>query len=97
MEPCYSDGVPLENSRFGSSGTELGFSGSPRVDCGFIVFFFQVASADILVVAIGRPQFVKGDWIKPGAVVIDCGINTIPGKSRDIQIIIRLLYLVICM
>ena len=32
-------------------------------------------SADILVAAVGRPNFVKGDWIKPGAVVIDVGIN----------------------
>ncbi|CAB3400142.1 unnamed protein product [Caenorhabditis bovis] len=31
--------------------------------------------ADILVVAIGKKNYVKGDWIKPGAVVIDCGIN----------------------
>ncbi|KAK0396373.1 hypothetical protein QR680_001696 [Steinernema hermaphroditum] len=31
--------------------------------------------AEILIVAIGKPHFVKGDWIKPGAVVIDCGIN----------------------
>jgi methylenetetrahydrofolate dehydrogenase (NADP+)/methenyltetrahydrofolate cyclohydrolase len=41
--------------------------------------------ADILVVAIGRTEFVKGDWIKPGAAVIDVGINRIPtpeGKSR---------------
>ena len=35
------------------------------------------ASADILVAAVGRPQMVKGDWIKPGAVVIDVGINRI--------------------
>ncbi len=32
-------------------------------------------SADILVVAIGRPEMVKGDWIKPGAAVVDVGIN----------------------
>jgi methylenetetrahydrofolate dehydrogenase (NADP+)/methenyltetrahydrofolate cyclohydrolase len=41
--------------------------------------------ADILVVAIGRKEFVRGDWIKPGAAVIDVGINRIPaddGKSR---------------
>ncbi len=40
--------------------------------------------ADILVVAIGKPRFVQGDWIKPGAVVIDCGINSIveDGKNR---------------
>ena len=34
-------------------------------------------NADILVAAVGRPQMVKGDWIKPGAVVIDVGINRI--------------------
>ena len=34
--------------------------------------------ADILVVAIGKPGFVRGDWIKPGAAVIDVGINRIP-------------------
>ncbi|MFO1085295.1 MAG: bifunctional methylenetetrahydrofolate dehydrogenase/methenyltetrahydrofolate cyclohydrolase FolD [Reyranellaceae bacterium] len=42
-------------------------------------------TADILVVAIGRPEFVRGDWIKPGAAVIDVGINRVPtadGKSR---------------
>jgi methylenetetrahydrofolate dehydrogenase (NADP+)/methenyltetrahydrofolate cyclohydrolase len=35
----------------------------------------HVARADILVVAVGRPGLVKGEWIKPGAVVIDVGIN----------------------
>lgn len=34
-------------------------------------------NADILVAAVGRPQMVKGDWIKPGAVIIDVGINRI--------------------
>jgi methylenetetrahydrofolate dehydrogenase (NADP+)/methenyltetrahydrofolate cyclohydrolase len=41
--------------------------------------------ADLLVTAIGRPQLVRGDWIKPGATVIDVGINRIVddgGKSR---------------
>jgi len=41
--------------------------------------------ADILIAAIGRPEFVRGDWIKPGATVIDVGINRVPaddGKSR---------------
>ncbi|KAE9412738.1 hypothetical protein Angca_005469, partial [Angiostrongylus cantonensis] len=46
----------------------------------------QCRKADILVVAIGKKHFVKGDWIKPGAVVIDCGINvegaTQPGKKN---------------
>jgi len=34
--------------------------------------------ADILVVAVGRPEMVRGDWIKPGAAVIDVGINRLP-------------------
>ena len=41
----------------------------------------QIAGADILVVGVGHPHLVKGDWIKQGAVVIDCGINSIPGKT----------------
>ncbi|UTH74151.1 bifunctional methylenetetrahydrofolate dehydrogenase/methenyltetrahydrofolate cyclohydrolase FolD [Chromobacterium sp. IIBBL 290-4] len=35
----------------------------------------EVAAADILVVGVGIPNFVKGEWIKPGAVVIDVGVN----------------------
>jgi methylenetetrahydrofolate dehydrogenase (NADP+)/methenyltetrahydrofolate cyclohydrolase len=35
----------------------------------------HVGEADILVVAVGRPGLIPGDWIKPGAVVIDVGIN----------------------
>lgn len=35
----------------------------------------EVAQADILVAGVGKPNFIKGDWIKPGAVVIDVGIN----------------------
>jgi len=37
-----------------------------------------VRSADVVVVAIGRPESVRGDWIKPGAVVVDVGINRLP-------------------
>lgn len=40
----------------------------------------QCLRADILVVAIGKPEMVRADWIKPGAIVIDCGINAINGK-----------------
>lgn len=46
----------------------------------------KIRSADILVAAIGRPEFVRGDWIKPGAVVIDVGINrTENGLKGDVQ------------
>ena len=45
-----------------------------------------VRRADIVVAAVGRPEMVKGDWLKPGATVIDVGINRLPpdedGKSR---------------
>jgi len=41
----------------------------------------KAAAADILVVAIGRAEMVKESWIKPGAVVIDCGINSIDGSK----------------
>ncbi len=45
----------------------------------------KCAEADILVAAVGVPEIIKGEWIKPGATVIDVGINRIPaetGKSR---------------
>lgn len=37
--------------------------------------------ADILIAAVGSPELVRGDWIKPGAVVIDVGINRLSGKT----------------
>ena len=39
-------------------------------------------SAEILVAAVGRPKFVQGDWVKPGACVIDVGINRIPAPEK---------------
>ncbi|KAL2098679.1 hypothetical protein ACEWY4_005159 [Coilia grayii] len=42
----------------------------------------EIGKADILVTGIGKPQIVKGEWIKEGAVVIDCGINHIPDSTR---------------
>jgi methylenetetrahydrofolate dehydrogenase (NADP+)/methenyltetrahydrofolate cyclohydrolase len=44
--------------------------------------------ADLLVAAVGRPGLIEGDWVKPGAIVIDVGINRVPdqgageGKTR---------------
>jgi len=38
--------------------------------------------ADILVAAVGRPEMITGDWVKPGATVIDVGINRIPAPER---------------
>ena len=39
--------------------------------------------ADILVAAVGRPEMVRGDWMKPGAIVIDVGINRVAGRGLD--------------
>ncbi|MGX2947282.1 bifunctional methylenetetrahydrofolate dehydrogenase/methenyltetrahydrofolate cyclohydrolase FolD [Frederiksenia canicola] len=40
----------------------------------------HIRQADILVVAVGKPQFISGEWVKEGAVVIDVGINRLDGK-----------------
>jgi methylenetetrahydrofolate dehydrogenase (NADP+)/methenyltetrahydrofolate cyclohydrolase len=40
----------------------------------------HVQRAEVLVVALGQPQFIKGDWIRQGAIVIDVGINVVGGK-----------------
>lgn len=42
----------------------------------------QVSQAEILVVGMGKAEMVRGEWIKEGAVVIDCGINYVPDSSR---------------
>ena len=42
--------------------------------------------ADILVAAVGRPEMVKADWVKPGAVVIDVGINRVAGRHQKIRL-----------
>lgn len=41
-----------------------------------------VREADVLIAAVGRPEMVRGDWVKPGAVVIDVGINRVDDPTR---------------
>ncbi|MCP4951934.1 bifunctional methylenetetrahydrofolate dehydrogenase/methenyltetrahydrofolate cyclohydrolase FolD [Arenicellales bacterium nBUS_48] len=43
--------------------------------------------ADILVAAVGRPEMVSGEWIKPGAVVIDVGINRVDGEAGKTRLV----------
>jgi methylenetetrahydrofolate dehydrogenase (NADP+)/methenyltetrahydrofolate cyclohydrolase len=43
----------------------------------------ECRSADILIAAIGKPEFVRGDWIKNGAIVIDVGINRVPDPALE--------------
>jgi methylenetetrahydrofolate dehydrogenase (NADP+)/methenyltetrahydrofolate cyclohydrolase len=45
------------------------------------------ARADVLVAAIGRPEMVRREWIKPGATVIDVGINRVPGDAGKSKIV----------
>ena len=42
----------------------------------------KVRQADIVVAAIGKPYYVKGDWLKPGCAVIDVGINAVPDATK---------------
>jgi methylenetetrahydrofolate dehydrogenase (NADP+)/methenyltetrahydrofolate cyclohydrolase len=42
----------------------------------------HVRQADVVVAALGKAGFVRGEWIKPGAVVIDVGINRVPGSRK---------------
>jgi len=48
-----------------------------------------IRRADVLVTAVGRPEMVKGDWVKPGVVVIDVGINHVddPSKPRGYRLV----------
>jgi len=47
----------------------------------------ECRAADILVAAVGRPELVRGDWIKPGAIVIDVGINRIDGGGGKARLL----------
>ena len=46
-----------------------------------------VRRADIVVVAVGKPEMVEGSWIKPGATVIDVGINRVPGENGKTRLV----------
>jgi methylenetetrahydrofolate dehydrogenase (NADP+)/methenyltetrahydrofolate cyclohydrolase len=48
--------------------------------------------ADVLVAAIGRSEMIRGDWIKPGATVIDVGINRVPGDGGKTRIVGDVVY-----
>ena len=43
----------------------------------------ECLAADIVIAAVGRPEMVTADWIKPGAVVVDVGINRVEDSSRE--------------
>ncbi len=44
----------------------------------------ECRAADIVVAAVGRAEMVKGDWLKPGAIVIDAGYNRVEGRASDV-------------
>lgn len=41
-------------------------------------------AADVVVAAVGKPEMVKADWIKPGAIVLDAGYNRVEGRAHDV-------------
>ena len=43
----------------------------------------ECRQADVVIAAVGRPDMVKADWIKPGAVVVDVGINRVDDATHD--------------
>jgi methylenetetrahydrofolate dehydrogenase (NADP+)/methenyltetrahydrofolate cyclohydrolase len=47
----------------------------------------ECRSADILVAAVGKAQFVRGDWIRRGAIVVDVGINRIEGEAGKKRVV----------
>ncbi|MBA4174228.1 MAG: bifunctional methylenetetrahydrofolate dehydrogenase/methenyltetrahydrofolate cyclohydrolase FolD [Hyphomicrobium sp.] len=46
-----------------------------------------VKGADLLIAAVGIPEMVRGDWVKPGAIVIDVGINRVPGENGKTKLV----------
>lgn len=46
-----------------------------------------VRRADLVIAAVGRPEMVRGDWIKPGAIVIDVGINRVEGRDGKSRLV----------
>ncbi len=46
-----------------------------------------VKGADLVVAAVGIPEMVKGDWLKPGAIVIDVGINRVPSENGKTKLV----------
>ena len=46
-----------------------------------------VRQADLVIAAVGRPEMVKADWIKPGAIVIDVGINRVPSENGKTKLV----------
>lgn len=43
-----------------------------------------VKTADIVLAAVGRPEMIKGEWLKPGCVVVDAGYNRLEGRTHDV-------------
>jgi methylenetetrahydrofolate dehydrogenase (NADP+) / methenyltetrahydrofolate cyclohydrolase len=64
----------LHKGAFGDATVTVAHSRTPDLPA-------VVREADIVVAAIGKPEFVKGQWLKPGAVVVDVGINRVPDPS----------------
>ena len=59
----------------------------PIADSRSLDFANLFAQADLVYAAVGRPEMVRGDWIKPGATVIDVGINRMPAENGKTKLV----------
>ena len=83
--PRRGRGRPLEHRRQadGAAAAAARTAPSPSLIRAPATCRRVVRRADIVVAAVGRPEMVRGDWIKPGATVIDVGINRIADRRRQ--------------
>lgn len=77
---CHSKTADLPEQVSALASTRASGTSSPQRWTSCV----QVGRADVLVVGAGRAQMVRGEWLKDGAVVIDCGINHVPGDAPPI-------------
>lgn len=65
--------ILMQNERYLNATVTIANSHTPHLP-------ELIQSADVVVAAMGKPQFIKGAWLKPGAIVIDVGISKVDGK-----------------
>ena len=88
VESCHCDCLSLKDSEPALNHTRGKNAAFSLRNCSWMFGIQTTMSillqADILVVAMRQPQTVKKEWVKPGAVVIDVGINSLPGRNGSL-------------
>lgn len=83
-EPSETGGLGLSGSR--NDNVQQGDSQSSRSSQSFDLASIT-RRADLLVVAVGNPELVQAHWVKPGAVVLDVGINVVEGEDGESRVV----------